>query len=86
MVTRTAAVIAQTRSLEAELATEAVAEDSTDRAHQEASQLHTEAAKWRRQSGDHRRAMHHDAFARVHSRIAARLSAGTGPGEEDDEE
>lgn len=76
-------MVAATRSLEAELATEATAQTPTSLAHQQAVQLHTEAAKWRKQAGDHRRAVHHEAFARVHSRIAARLQSHDEPAEED---
>lgn len=67
--------IAHARSLEAELATEAVASIPSIESNQRAVQLHTEAATWRRQAGDLRRAAHHDAYARVHSRLAARLQA-----------
>lgn len=75
-----AAAIAHARSLEAELATEAVATTPSVQSNQQAVQLHTEAAKWRRQAGDVKRAAHHEAYARVHSRLAARLQ--TDPGEE----
>lgn len=78
-------MVAATRSLEAELATEATAETCTALAHQQAVQLHTEAAKWRKQAGDQRRAFHHEAYARVHSRIAARLQSHDEPREEDEQ-
>lgn len=77
-----AAAIAHTRSLEAELATEAVAAAPSIETNQQAVQLHTEAAKWRRQAGDPKRAGHHEAYARVHSRLVARLQVAEA-GEED---
>lgn len=79
MVSRTskapdlARTIAHSRSLEAELATEQVSTDPGVDANQHAAQLHTEAAKWRRQVGDQPRALVHDAYATVHARLVARL-------------
>lgn len=81
MVSTTTETIANSRSLEAELATEEVSTDPSIEANQRAVQLHTEAAKWRRQADDEKRALHHEAYARVHSRLVARLQDE--PGEED---
>lgn len=68
-----AAAIAHGRSLEAELATEHVGQQPTGPANAHAAQLHTEAALWRTQTGDTRRALRHEAYARVHSSLAVRL-------------
>lgn len=68
-----ARTIAHSRSLEAELATEQVRGSGSIETNQHAAQLHTEAARWRRQVGDHPRALVHDAYATVHARLVARL-------------
>lgn len=78
MVNRAAAstttkAIAHARSLEAELATELTSQTPTIAAHQHAAQLHTEAAKWRRQVAADRRALRHDVAAKIHARLVVRL-------------
>lgn len=68
------AEIAQRRSLEAELATDAATEEAGAEGHQQASQLHREAADWQKRNGRERRAGLHTRQAKIHAQAAAQLS------------